>query len=70
MADGSQAFAAADPGSDPCGESPAMVQGAAYRITDITHHIGNMVARQWAARLIAANCSHLAAPAHVYREAT
>lgn len=37
--------------------------------TRITHHIGNMVAREWAERLIAANCNHLAAPGFVYREA-
>jgi DNA (cytosine-5)-methyltransferase 1 len=37
--------------------------------TNITKLIGNGVAREWAERLVAANCSHLAAPGFTYREA-
>jgi DNA (cytosine-5)-methyltransferase 1 len=35
--------------------------------TNITKLVGNSVARQWAERIVAANCAHLAAPGFVYR---
>lgn len=37
--------------------------------TNITKLVGNSVAREWAEKIVALNCAHLAAPGFVYREA-
>lgn len=44
-------------------------EGTRVSKTNITKLVGNMVAREWAERIVAANCSHLAAPGFTYREA-